>query len=229
VRVRLPGRRGVWAPASGGEGEPGVDGAAGAEGAGRADGAGRINGAGGPSGLAADAGRRPAGKGRPTPKRRDAEKRRRAIATAPANRREAARRRRSSVRQERQAARRALVSGDEKNLPPRDAGPVKRLVRDIVDTRHNSAVVILLLIFLSLGLGSVKSAVTQELVWLIDLAVVVGLIVDNWLLVRRVKRIIRERFGERETRGVGGYAVMRALQFRRFRMPPPKVKRGDVV
>jgi hypothetical protein len=169
---------------------------------------------------------RPAGKGRPTPKRRDAEKRRRQVVAAPANRREAYRRRRADLRAERRVARRALATGDEANLPPRDAGPVRRYVRDIVDSRHNTAILIVLMIFLSLGLGSVRSIYTQDLVYLIDLAVIVGLVVDNWLLVRTVRRLVRAKFGE-ETRGLGAYAVMRALQFRRFRMPPPRVKRGE--
>ena len=125
--------------------------------------------------------------------------------------------------------RRALATGDEAHLPPRDAGPVRRYVRDLVDARHSAAIVVLVLIFLSLGLGSVKSVVTQDLVYLLDLVVIVGLVVDNWLLVRKVRREVTLRFGVAESRGVGAYAVMRALQFRRFRMPPPKVKRGQPI
>src|SRR5947199_7505604 len=73
------------------------------------------------------------GKGRPTPKRRDAQKKRRQA--IPTNPKEAAKVRRERAKETRSLQRKALLSGDEKHLPMRDAGPAKRLARDIVDTR----------------------------------------------------------------------------------------------
>src|SRR3954463_8855884 len=75
----------------------------------------------------------PAGKGRPTPKRRDAQKRRRG--PVPTNKKEAAAQQRARARESRMLQRQALLSGDERHLPARDAGPAKRLARDVVDSR----------------------------------------------------------------------------------------------
>ena len=72
------------------------------------------------------------GKGRPTPKRRDAQKRRQAV--VPKDRKEAAKLWRERVREQRMQQRQALLTGDERHLPPRDQGPAKRLARDIEDT-----------------------------------------------------------------------------------------------
>ena len=78
---------------------------------------------------------KPAGKGRPTPKRADARKKRRAA--TPTNRKEAAALRRERLREQRMAQRQALITGDERHLPARDAGPAKRMARDIVDSRFS--------------------------------------------------------------------------------------------
>src|SRR4051794_19308553 len=75
-------------------------------------------------------------KGRPTPKRSEAEKRRRQPITAPKSRKEAYRRQRERVSQDRAKARAGLARGDDKYLPKRDQGPVRRLARDYVDARR---------------------------------------------------------------------------------------------
>ena len=53
----------------------------------------------------------------------------------PTNKKEAAAQRRAQARESRQLQRQALLSGDERHLPARDAGPAKRLARDVVDSR----------------------------------------------------------------------------------------------
>jgi hypothetical protein len=53
--------------------------------------------------------------------------------------------------------------------------------------------------------------------------------VDAVRVVRGVKAGIRERFGEAQTHGVAMYAVMRALQMRRLRLPKPLVKHGQSI
>jgi hypothetical protein len=50
---------------------------------------------------------------------------------------------------------------------------------------------------------------------------------DAVRVVRGVKAGIRERFGETQTQGVAMYAVLRALQMRRLRLPKPLVKHGQ--
>ena len=87
-------------------------------------------------------------KGRATPKRREAEaKRRGPVAPPPKSTREAMRRNKelrkanpASKEDRRTAAkerRERMMSGDDKYLLPRDRGPVKAHVRDLVDSRRN--------------------------------------------------------------------------------------------
>ncbi|GAB3876301.1 hypothetical protein GCM10029964_022720 [Kibdelosporangium lantanae] len=82
-----------------------------------------------------------AGKGRPTPKRREAEARKRGpVAPAPKTTREAMRRNRGSKDDRRAQARERrelMMAGDDRYLMPRDRGPVKAYVRDLVDSRRN--------------------------------------------------------------------------------------------
>src|SRR5947208_16227608 len=91
-----------------------------------------------------DSGAQPGGKGRPTPKRRDAQKRR--GTPTPTNRKEASKLRRERMREQRSQQRQALLTGDERHLPARDAGPAKRLARDVVDARFTIGSCLFLLI-----------------------------------------------------------------------------------
>ncbi len=167
------------------------------------------------------------GKGRPTPKRREAEKRRRTPVIAPATRKEASKAARSRARDDRLRARRALSSGDERNLPARDAGPVRRFVRDYVDRRRNAGGLFLpsaLIVFL-LGLTRLPALVVTS--YLVFLLMWIAIAIDCVVLVRGLRRGVTARFPAAGSRGLGFYAVMRALQVRRLRLPPPKVKRGQ--
>jgi len=172
---------------------------------------------------------RAGGKGRPTPKRRDAQRRRREVVKAPATKREAYRQRRERIRQERRGQRRALATGDERNLPPRDAGPVKRYVRDIVDSRRSMGTLFLPAALVLLFASTIKGPAFAAIVSFGYVVLLGAIIIDSFLLGRQVRRMVAEKFGEKETAGVRMYAVTRSLQFRRLRMPPPKVKRGDSV
>ncbi len=174
-----------------------------------------------------DRGAKPAGKGRPTPKRREAQKARRQALKAPTNRKEAARLRRDKVKEQRRLQRHALTTGDERNLPPRDAGPVRRYVRDYVDTRRSIGSFFLPAAILLLFASTVQ--VIAPVVSLGYAALLLGIIVDSLWLARTVQRTVAERFGADQAHGIRWYAVTRALQIRRLRMPPPKVKRGDPI
>jgi hypothetical protein len=185
------------------------------------------------------------GKGRPTPKRRDAQKRRRQ--PMPGNQKEAAKLRRERVRETRALQRKALRSGDEKFLPGRDAGPGKRLARDIVDSRFTVGQVffglILVTFFAAVATGSsspkhnaaskaaskaVKQANTLgALVTAVSIVVLIAVFTDSIRVGRRARRAVEEKYGVKQSLGITGYAAMRAMQPRRMRRPPPSIKRGD--
>ena len=79
----------------------------------------------------------PQKKGRPTPKRRDVESARKTFALAPAHSKEEKARQKAAARAARVAQRAAYLRGDENALPLRDRGPVKRFVRNYVDSRRS--------------------------------------------------------------------------------------------
>ncbi|HTW19719.1 MAG TPA: DUF3043 domain-containing protein [Mycobacteriales bacterium] len=168
-----------------------------------------------------------AGKGRPTPKRSDARKARRSI--TPRNRKEAAAFQREKRREQRLASRRALMTGDERHLPPRDAGAGKRLARDIVDSRFTYGQVFFGLIFLVFAISLVPVTAVREIANWLALFSLLMMVVDGARNARLARRIVVARYGEDEARGVSSYAFMRSLMPKRFRRPPPKVKRGDPV
>src|SRR5919107_5308582 len=81
---------------------------------------------------------RTTGKGRPTPKRHEAQGRRPGPPPPPpTTRKEAYKRMREQQAANRSNVRRAALAGDEAYLPARDRGPVRKLVRDLVDSRRN--------------------------------------------------------------------------------------------
>ncbi|HEX7187949.1 MAG TPA: DUF3043 domain-containing protein [Actinomycetes bacterium] len=169
---------------------------------------------------------KPGGKGRPTPKRSEAEKGRRRAVAAPRDRKEAYKKVRERQREERGRSMQALRTGDERHLPARDRGPVRRYARDMVDARRSVAEFFLPLAFLILVLiwaGNEQLKGVGNALWL---AVVVLVVVDSMVLGIRLKRGLRQRFPDESQRGALPYALMRSMQIRRFRLPPPRVRAG---
>jgi hypothetical protein len=179
------------------------------------------------------------GKGRPTPRRRDAEGKRRGPAPPPPKtQREAqrlARKNRGSRTERRQDAadrRRRMMAGDERVLMPRDRGPVKAYVRDVVDSRPHMAGLFMPLaglVILSLVLQS--QPIVQSYVSMFCLALMVAMALEGVLLGRRVTQLARARFPKEAISplALGWYAFSRASQVRKLRVPKPRVNRGDPV
>lgn len=185
-------------------------------------------------------------KGRPTPKR-DSSRRRGPIAPAPMTTAEARRRRKElrgpklsrEERREDKDARRAAMSerrermmaGDDAYLLPRDKGPVRALARDIVDSRRISVLGLFMpaalgLIFIMLGVPQVQYFISPAMLILMAI-----MIVDGFLLGRKVNRLVDEKFPDHTESSwkLGFYAASRASQLRRMRAPRPRVNRGDKV
>ncbi|MBO1750605.1 DUF3043 domain-containing protein [Actinotalea sp. BY-33] len=168
-------------------------------------------------------------KGRPTPRRSTAEAARKRP-LVPTDRKAAARTQRAAAREQRDREYKAMQTGDEKNLPLRDRGPIKRWIRDYVDARRNLGEY-----FLPVALVMVFSTfvtannITAGIVVIMVLyLVVVVTIADAFILSRVLKRRLNARFGEGKVpRGSLMYGVLRAFQIRRTRLPRPQVKRGE--
>lgn len=166
-------------------------------------------------------------KGRPTPTRKEAEALRRAVVKPPANRKEAAKRARETRRAALAKQREALVSGDERYLPVRDRGPVRRFARDFVDARWNVAEFFLPIAVLILVLSVLPWEAGRNFALVLWLGVILTIVVDSVLIARRLKRALRERLPDESPRGATVYALIRTLQMRRMRLPKPQVDRGQ--
>ncbi|GAA3844742.1 DUF3043 domain-containing protein [Streptomyces phyllanthi] len=166
-------------------------------------------------------------KGRPTPKRSEAQAQRRSVANTPSTRKEAAKRARDERRSALERQRQALAGGDERYLPVRDKGPVRKFARDFVDSRFSVAEFFLPLAVIILVLSMVRVASLQNIALLLWLFVIVLIVVDSIWVAMRLKRQLNERYPDENKRGAVAYALMRTLQMRRLRLPKPQVKRGE--
>ncbi|MFF4864866.1 DUF3043 domain-containing protein [Streptomyces sp. NPDC001231] len=166
-------------------------------------------------------------KGRPTPKRSEARSQRRSVANTSMTRKDAAKRQREERRVQLERQRQALASGDERYLPARDKGPVRRFARDFVDSRFNIAEFFLPMAVVILVLSMIRVPALQNVALLLWLVVIVLIVLDSAASGFRLKKRLNERFPDQSKRGAVAYALMRSLQMRRLRLPKPQVKRGE--
>jgi hypothetical protein len=166
-------------------------------------------------------------KGRPTPKRKDAEAQRKLARKVPKNPREARKAMKLRQKQERAKQREGLMRGDPAYLPPRDAGPVKAQVRDFVDSRRSAGEFFIPIAFLILGLSLIPNPIMVQVVYYAWIAMMVLIVGDAILMTTRLRKRLKKEFHDpKELKGVNFYAIMRALQLRRLRLPPPRVRVG---
>ena len=168
-------------------------------------------------------------KGKATPKRREAEAARKVSAIGAGSRSVRGTGKGGKLTPEQARLRReAMRRGDDNALPVRDRGPARRFARDFVDARRNVlglfvpvAVPVIVLGFVFPHVREVVLVTTFALY-----AYILGSVFDSIMMARAIRQQIAVRFPNEPTRGIGLYAAMRALQFRRMRMPGPRVARG---
>ena len=180
-----------------------------------------------------------AAKGRPTPKRSEAERgRRQGITGTPARpgakggsaRGGSARGSGGKEsREDRLRRSEAMRRGEEWALPARDRGPVKALARDYVDSKRRISEYYMYVMIAVIIVLFVRAASVQLYAEPVALVLIVFVVVDAFFLRLGLKRLIEQRLPGQSVRGVGLYAVFRALQIRRFRVPPPRVSPGAKV
>jgi hypothetical protein len=174
-------------------------------------------------------------KGRPTPKRRESQGKRGPV-SAPRTRKEAYARQKQLSKQQRAARstakprtvaeqRAALKRGDPSALPRRDQGSTRKLARDYVDAKRMLSNYLLWLFPLMIA------GVAVPQLQLIVLVVFLALLVEWYLVGRRIRALAIERFGEAQggNMTIGFYAGSRAYLPRRWRLPSPQVERGDAI
>jgi hypothetical protein len=169
-----------------------------------------------------------AAKGRPTPKRSVAEANRRQPITgtrptaAPRTPEEKAK-----ARTQRATKYDAMKRGEAWALNPRDRGPGRALTRDYIDSKRRVSEYYMYILVVLLATVFLRSTAASAIVSPLVLVLVVIIVVDGLLIRRSLTRLMAERLPGESTRGLTIYAVMRALQIRRFRVPAPRVQPGQ--
>lgn len=167
---------------------------------------------------------KPGGKGRPTPKRKEAEAAARARARTPRTRKELSARQREYRAEESRKLREAMKTGDERYLMPRDKGPVRRFIRDYVDSRFTIVELLIPLLLVTMLLQFTGLYGAASIVMMASLLFVV---VDMVLLRLRLRKELTRRFPGESLKGTSYYAIMRSLQMKFMRMPKAQVKIGQ--
>jgi DUF3043 family protein len=172
-----------------------------------------------------------AAKGRPTPKRSVAEaKRRQPIAgssRAPAAPR--TKEDKAKARTNRTNRYEAMRRGEAWALNPRDRGPARALARDFVDSKRRVSEYYMYILVVLLAAVFVRNTAAQTIISPLVLVLIVIIVIDASLIRRSLRRLMAERLPNESAKGLTAYAVMRALQIRRFRVPVPRVHPGDKI
>ena len=167
------------------------------------------------------------GKGRPTPSRKEAEAAARARAKVPRTRREQMAAQRAARGETSQKMRQAMKTGDERYLPARDRGPVRRFIRDFVDSRFSFIELMVPLLVLSMILGYSGNRTMVNLGNTVLFTTIMVIIFDIVMLRFRIRREMAHRFPGEPTKGLTFYAALRSLQMKFLRLPKPQVKIGE--
>ena len=175
---------------------------------------------------------RSGGKGRATPRRKDAEARR-LHPVVPTDRKAAKAQARAEQDEAWRRQREAMRTGDERYLPARDKGPVKRYIRDYVDARFSLGEAFMplsiLLIVIMVGVQTRAPAIGLTVImglYAVFLLSIIDALVCWWLVRRR----LHAKFGEEKVKAQGTifwYIFSRCFNLRRWRQPSPQVARRE--
>lgn len=170
---------------------------------------------------------KPGGKGRPTPTRREAEAAAKARAKVPRTRKEQSRAQRQARSISSQEMREGMKRGEEKFLPARDRGPVRRYIRDFIDSRFSFLELVIPLMILTLVLGYSGNGRLMEMGNNILLGTVLLIAVETTIIRFRLRKELQRRFPGEVAKRPTLYAVLRGTQMRFMRIPKTQVKIGQ--
>lgn len=167
------------------------------------------------------------GKGRPTPTRKEAEAAARARARTPRTRKEQVAAQRAVRGESASRVREAMRTGEERFLPARDRGPVRRFTRDYVDSRLSFIELMVPLLVVSMILGWSGSRAAVDFGNTVLFVTLMMIVVDGLFLRFRLRRELARRFPGESTKGAYLYALMRSMQMKFMRLPKAQVKIGQ--
>jgi hypothetical protein len=174
-----------------------------------------------------NSGKSPNKKGKATPKRKDAVAATKVNSiTAPVTKADRSKNR-DALKAARAEARAAYMRGDENAMPARDRGPVKRFVRDYVDSHRSLGEYFLPLMIFVLVLTLIPSAEIRFVAIIFMYGAMLYSVVYGFFVSKKIKRIVAEKFPGESTKGLGLYGWLRSTQMRKLRAPAPQKKIGD--
>ncbi|AKV55408.1 hypothetical protein BACT_0936 [Bifidobacterium actinocoloniiforme DSM 22766] len=167
------------------------------------------------------------GKGKPTPKRRQAEQRN-LRPLVPKDRKASRKAEKARLRAREDAEYEAMRTGDVAHMPKAERLPWRIYIRDYVDARFGVAefmmpAIIFFFIITMVALMAWPQLYTASMI--VMYAYIIAVILDLFVMWRKLKRRLIDKFGERAVaKGSrsASYACMRAWQFRRWRVPKPR-------
>lgn len=156
-------------------------------------------------------------KNAPTPSRRDAEAARRQRLNPTLSPKEAKKRDREATYVDRQ-----------RSLARQEETPGRTLMRDLVDSRFNPAEIAMPVLLGVMALAFIPQ-LTPYIQWLLyaTWAFIALIVLDAALLWRRFKQLAAQRIPGTPLKGLLFYGFNRQMSFRRWRQPPPRIKRGE--
>jgi hypothetical protein len=169
----------------------------------------------------------PGGKGRPTPTRKEAQAAARARAKAPRTRKERAAAQRLQRSESSSKMREAMKSGDERYLPARDRGPVKRFIRDYIDSRFSFVELMIPVLLVTTVMAWSGNPTLASYGNAVLFGMLLLIVVDMIRMRFRLRREISARFPDASLKGTTYYAVMRSLQMKFMRLPKAQVRIGQ--
>ena len=123
----------------------------------------------------------------------------------------------------------AMRTGDDRYLPARDKGPVRRFIRDFVDSRFSFIELLIPLMLVVLILGWTRQHDQSRRTR--NLAMLVGLRADHRrpgpAAVPAAAPARGTRFPDAPVKGTTYYAIARSMQMRFMRLPKAQVKVGQ--
>lgn len=177
------------------------------------------------------------GKGRPTRTRKEAEAANRRP-MIPKDRREAKRRRRERENALWERQQRAMETGDERYMPARDKGRIRRFTRDYVDARWTLAefvlpmmLVLIIAMFSMIFLARLTTPETAALIVQVVTYLTYGMLIfsvfESILINMQIKKIAAKKWPNEPWIRNWFYTFSRMIMLRRWRQPKPQVKRGE--
>ena len=175
-------------------------------------------------------------KGRPTPTRKESEAARRKP-LVPTDRKLAKQQAKQKRAEAYERERVALETGDERYLPIRDKGRIRRYIRNYVDARWSVAEFLLpamlvflggMLLFSFIPLPGATSEYIIVGLTVLFYGMLIAALIESIFVWRKLKKLLAARYpGDEIPRGTWFYLFSRMLMARRWRSPRPMVQRGE--